>query len=64
MIHRNEENPKDGRKWSITRNPSRAFIDILDKQGFDIYIMSDADGNRWAVYAMPLQVLDTGNGMM
>ena len=54
MIYRNEENPKDGRKWSIIRNPSRAFIDGLDKQGFDIYIMSDADGNRWAVYAMPL----------
>lgn len=54
MIYRNQNVPDDGREWTAVRNPSRAFIDELDRNGNDVYIVKDKDGITWAIFAMPL----------
>ncbi len=64
MIYRNQNVPEDERDWTAIRNPTRAFVDELDKNENDVYIVQDRDGVTWAIFAMPLQVLDTDNGMM
>ena len=54
MIYRNQNVPDDGREWTAVRNPSRPFVDELDRNGNDVYIVQDGDGVTWAIFAMPL----------
>lgn len=54
MIYRDTPPPEDGREWTAIRTPTREFIDKLDRNGNDVYILKDPDGVTWAIYAEPL----------
>ena len=58
MIYRNQNVPEDERNWTAIRNPTRAFVDELDKNGNDVYIVQDRDGVTWAIFAMPILTKD------